>query len=246
MAKKLSDGQVLAAFQDLSTCNISDALDRMGLVGQVTGVLPLWHGCPKIAGPAMTMKLSPEARYSTVMGTLEAIQESRAGEVLVIDNGGRADSNSFGGIATFSAKHYNMQGCVIDGATRDVDEMAALHFPVFGKGVVNTSVRGRIGFDGYGIPVKLGGVEVRPWRDGAGHFVRPTTLRKRHGADQNGVVEYILLFLRKLLPRRCVGDVALERWSSASKGPSPRVSGPPLPTSATAMRRRHGKIRGDY
>ena len=174
MAKKLSDGQVLAAFQDLSTCNISDALDRMGLVGQVTGVLPLWHGCPKIAGPAMTMKLSPEARYSTVMGTLEAIQESRAGEVLVIDNGGRADSNSFGGIATFSAKHYNMQGCVIDGATRDVDEMAALHFPVFGKGVVNTSVRGRIGFDGYGIPVKLGGVEVRP-----GHFVF---------ADQNGVV----------------------------------------------------------
>ncbi len=174
MAKKPSGGQVLAAFQELSTCNISDALDRMGLVGQITGVLPLWHGCPKIAGPAMTMKLSPEAKHSTVMGTLEAIQDSRAGEVLVIDNGGRAGSNSFGGIATFSAKHYNMQGCVIDGATRDVDEMAALHFPVFGKGVVNTSVRGRIGFEGYDIPVKLGEVEVKP-----GHFVF---------ADQNGVV----------------------------------------------------------
>ena len=153
MAKLPSSRQVLAAFQNLSTCNLSDALDRLGMGGQVTGILPLWQGCPKIAGPAMTMKLSLEATYSTVIGTLEAVQASRSGDVLVIDNGGREGINSFGGIAAFSARHYAMQGCVIDGATRDVDGMAALHFPVYGKGVVNTSVRGRIGFEGYSIPV---------------------------------------------------------------------------------------------
>ncbi len=166
--------QVSSAFQGLSTCNLSDALDRLGIQGQVTGILPLWHGCPKIAGPAMTMKLSPEAAYSTVIGTLEAVQASRGGDVLVIDNGGRTDSNSFGGIAAFSTRHYNMSGCVIDGATRDVDEMAALTLPVYGRGIVNTSVRGRIGFEGYNVTVTLGSVQVRP-----GDFIF---------ADQNGVV----------------------------------------------------------
>ena len=162
MAKNPTGRQVLAAFQDLSTCNLSDALDRLGIAGQVAGILLLWHGAPRIAGPAMPMKLSPESTYSTVIGTLEAIQASDSGDILVIDNGGRSASNSFGGIAAFSAKHYGMQGCVIDGATRDVDDMANTHFPVYGNGIVNTSVRGRIGFEGYNMPVKLCNVDVRP------------------------------------------------------------------------------------
>ena len=174
MAKLPSSRRVSAAFQELSTCNLSDALDRLGTGGQVTGILPLWHGCPKIAGRAMTMKLTPEATHSTVIGTLEAIQASTAGDVLVIDNGGRAASNSFGGIAAFSARRHGIQGCVIGGATRDVDEMAAIHFPVYGNGVVNTSVRGRIGFEGFDLPVQLGCVQVN-----AGDYIF---------ADGNGVV----------------------------------------------------------
>ena len=185
MAKHAGAHQYSSAFQDLSTCNLSDALDRLGIAGQVPGILPLWQGCPKIAGPAMTMKLSTGAEYSTVIGTLEAIQASHNGDVLVIDNGGRTGINSFGGIATFSARYYGMQGCVIDGATRDVDEMQELHFPVYGRGVVNTSVRGRIGFD---IPVKLGGVEVRP-----GDFIF---------ADANGVV---------VVPHEVAGEAL--RWA---------------------------------
>ena len=174
MAPPFSGRRVMAAFQDLSTCNLSDALDRLGIVGQVPGILPLWHGCPKVAGPAMTMRLSPEAAYSTVIGTLEAVEAANPGDVLVIDNGGRSGSNSFGGIAAFSANHRGLRATVIDGATRDVDEMEALHFPVYGKGVVNTSVRGRIGFEGYDLPVTLGGVEVR-----SGDYVF---------ADANGLV----------------------------------------------------------
>ena len=162
MATPPSSRRALAAFQDLNTCNVSDALDSLGARGQVAGILPLWRGCPKIAGQVMPMKLSLQATYSTVVGTLEAIEAANPGDILVIDNGGRGDSNSFGGIAAFSASHRGLRGCVIDGGTRDVDEMDALHFPVYGKGTINTSVRGRIGFEGYGLPMELGGVTVRP------------------------------------------------------------------------------------
>jgi regulator of RNase E activity RraA len=188
MARRPDAGQVRAAFQELSTCNLSDALDRLGLAGQVTGVLPLWAGCPKLAGPAMTMKLSPAAASSTVIGTLEAVQASQPGDVLVIDNGGRPGINSFGGIAAFSARRYGIQGCVIDGSTRDVDEMAALVLPVYGRGIVNTSVRGRVGFEGHSAPVGLGGVQVRP-----GDFVF---------ADPNGVV---------VVPQEAIADTL--RWA---------------------------------
>ena len=162
MPKVPDAGRIRAAFQELSTCNLSDALDRLEMTGQVHGVLPLWAGCPKVAGPAMTMKLSTDAGYSTVIGTLEAVEASRPGDLLVIDNGGRPGINSFGGIAAFSARRYGMQGCVIDGSTRDVDEMADLTLPVYGRGVVNTSVRGRIGFEGHSSPVNLGDVRVNP------------------------------------------------------------------------------------
>ena len=198
MAKFPSSRQVSAAFQELSTCNLSDALDRLGMGGQVTGIIPLWHGCPKIAGRAMTMKLTPEATYSTVIGTLEAIQASRAGDVLVIDNGGRAGSNSFGGIAAFSARHREIQGCVISGATRDVDEMADIHFPVYGKGVVNTSVRGRIGFEGYDLPVQLGDVMAGP-----GDYIF---------ADGNGVV---------VIPQEALSEAL--RWARRLSGMAQRI-----------------------
>ena len=188
MPRLPNTGQVRAAFQELSTCNLSDALDRLEVTGQVQGILPLWAGCPKVAGPAMTMKLSPDAGYSTVIGTLEAVQASSPGDLLVIDNGGRPGINSFGGIAAFSARRYGMQGCVIDGSTRDVDEMADLTLPVYGRGVVNTSVRGRIGFEGHSSPVNLGDVRVNP-----GDFVF---------ADVNGVV---------VVPPDAVADVL--RWA---------------------------------
>ena len=210
MVKRPGGRQVQAAFQDLSTCNISDALDRLGLSGQVTGILPLWQDCPKVAGPAKTMKLSPQATYSTTIGTLEAIQTSRPGDVLVIANDGRLEINSFGGIATFSARHLHIQGCVIDGATRDVDEMADLRFPVYGKGVVNVSVRGRTGFDGYDLDVQLGGVDVRP-----GDYVF---------GDRNGIVVVAYEAITDVLrwARRFNGmEQRIKREIAAGTGPVP-------------------------
>ena len=165
---------IRAIFNNISCPNISDALDRLGIRGQVNGILPLWPRCPKVAGPVMTMKLTTETGGSTVIGTLEAIAASNPGDILVIDFDGRLDLNSWGGIATYTAQYHGLAGCVIDGATRDIDEMHARGFPVFGRGIVVTSVRGRTAFAGYNIPVKLGEVIVNP-----GDFIF---------ADDNGVV----------------------------------------------------------
>ncbi len=152
---------LVQAFLELSTPNVSDALDRLNLRSAPHGLLPLWPGCPKIAGRAMTMRLVPEGSASPVLGTLETIGAARPGDVLVIDHGGRMDVNSWGGIATFTAVRRGLVGVVIDGITRDIDEIKALGFPAYGKGIIQQSIRHRCAFGGHRIDVHLGDVAVR-------------------------------------------------------------------------------------
>lgn len=153
---------VVQAYLRLSTPNVSDALDRRQLQGAPHGILPLWPGCQKIVGRAMTLKLVPEGPASPVLGTLEAIVAAGPGDVLVIDQGGRMDVNSWGGVATFTAVRYGLVGVVIDGVTRDVDEMKALGFPAYARGIIQQSIRNRCAYAGHGVEVQLAGTAVRP------------------------------------------------------------------------------------
>ncbi len=152
---------VIQAYLKLSTTNVSDALDRLQLRGAPHGILPLWSGCQKIVGRAMTMKLVSEGSASPVLGTLEAIVAADPGDVLVIDQDGRMDVNSFGGIATFTAVKYGLVGAVIDGVTRDIDEMQGLGFATYARGVIQQSIRHRCAFAGHSLEVQLAGCSVR-------------------------------------------------------------------------------------
>ena len=156
--------RMIAQSRMLSTSNVSDGLDRAGIEGCPHGIGPLWDACPKIVGPAATLKLVPlgQAEESPVLGTLEAIKRGRPGDVLVIDQGGSMDVNSYGGVAGFTTRHLGLAGCVMDGVTRDIDEFKQLNLPVFGKGFIQQSIRNRCACAGYAIEVQLGGVPVRP------------------------------------------------------------------------------------
>ena len=96
------------------------------------------------------------------MGTLRAITQGRAGDILVIDHGGRMDINSYGGVAGFTTRHQGLIGCVIDGVTRDIDEYKDLNLPVYGRGFIQQSIRNRCACAGYQIDIQLGGIPVKP------------------------------------------------------------------------------------
>ncbi len=164
MNTELDMKQMIAEYRMISTANVSDGLDRLGIKGCPLGIGPLWDACPKIVGPAATLKLVPlgQADESPVLGTLEAIKLAHPGDVLVIDQAGRMDVNSYGGVAGFTTRHLGLAGCVIDGVTRDIDEYKQLNLPVFGKGFITQSIRNRCACAGYAIEVQLGGVPVHP------------------------------------------------------------------------------------
>lgn len=157
------DSRLISQFLNVSTSNISDALDRLGIEGAPQGILAIYP-CAKIAGPAATLKLVPHGlgKESTVSGTLRAILKGGAGSVLVVDASENPKVNSYGGVAGATAKHNGVVGCVTDGVVRDVDEYKVYGMPVYGRGIVQQSVRGRSSCAGYGMEIGLDGVRVRP------------------------------------------------------------------------------------
>jgi regulator of RNase E activity RraA len=157
--------EIIQAYKYVSTPNVCDAMERLGIQGAPRDIVQSWPGARKIVGPACTMKLVPLGQPSLdspVFGTLKAIMNGHQGDVLVIDFGGNREVNSMGGVAGATAVHYGFAGCVSDGVVRDIDEYKTLDLPVYARGPIQSSIRGRCGFGGHDIEVKIDGVPVRP------------------------------------------------------------------------------------
>lgn len=146
----------------LDTCAVSDALDRLGLRGTVTGIRCL-SATVRIAGRAVTTRLGPpDGQPSTRHLGTAAIEAAEPGDVIVIAHQGRADAAGWGGILSTAAKFRGLSGVIVDGACRDVDESRELGFPVFARGAVPFTARGRAVEQSCNAPVSIAGVMVSP------------------------------------------------------------------------------------
>jgi len=147
----------------LSTTNISDALDSLGLKGATYGIRPMWENAGKIIGKAVTVKLiAAGVSKSTHHLGIQAIAAAALGDIILIDNSGRLDTSCWGGILSYAAKMKGISGVVIDGACRDVDDFIDANFPVYARGAVVATARGRIMEEATNVMVQFGGVQVRP------------------------------------------------------------------------------------
>ena len=157
MAKALVD-----RLSQLDSCAVSDALDRFGLRGAVIGIRPVWP-CPRIAGQVVTIRLKPAGldRPKQHLGAT-AINAAQAGDVLVVDNAGRVDVASWGGMLSLAAKTKRIQGVILDGACRDIDEIQEIGLPVYARGAVPVTARGRIMQESFNQEIQCGAVAVRP------------------------------------------------------------------------------------
>lgn len=147
----------------LSTTNIADALDALGLKGTTYGIRPMWEAVPKIAGRAVTLKLTAagETKGKNHLGVM-AIEAAAKGDIIVIDNGGRLDTSCWGGILAAGAKYKGVSGIVVDGAIRDLDDIIDVDFPAYARGTVVATARGRIMEESTNAMIQFGGVQVRP------------------------------------------------------------------------------------
>ena len=153
---------IIERLAKLDTCAVSDALDSLGLKGATWGVRPQWQ-CPRIVGRAVTMKIKPAGLQQPTqhLGTAP-IEAAKPGDIIVIDNGGKLEFSCWGGLLALSAKLKGLSGVVIDGASRDIDEARDLEFPVYARGAVPMTARGRVIQDSYNQEIQFAGVQCHP------------------------------------------------------------------------------------
>jgi len=143
----------------LDTATLSDALDRLGIVGQcyrIAGRDPSFA----MAGRAFTMLCGPAANPPGTVG--DYIDDVPEGHVVVIDNGGREDATIWGDILTEIAHRRGLAGTVIDGISRDVALCRALGYPVFSRGHWMRTGKDRVQVERMDCPVNIGGARVAP------------------------------------------------------------------------------------
>jgi len=147
----------------LDACAVSDALDKLGLKGVVTGIQRLATD-RRIAGCVVTVKLEKDHGKVTAsrhLGTT-AIEAARAGDVIVIEQRSGIDAAGWGGNLSLAAKLRDIAGVILDGPVRDTDEARSYGFPVFARSATARTARGRIIETGTNVPIVVGDVRVAP------------------------------------------------------------------------------------
>jgi 4-hydroxy-4-methyl-2-oxoglutarate aldolase len=141
----------------LETATVSDAMDRLGLVGQCKGIAPRDPGF-RLIGRARTILYGPIGKPAGTVG--DYIDDVGVGEVMVLDNGGREDVTVWGDILTEIAHRRTLGGTVIDGICRDVHLCRSLSYPVFSRGHWMRTGKDRVQVEAEDGPVTIGEARV--------------------------------------------------------------------------------------
>ena len=160
--------QERADLEAMSSGQISDAMEALNLRRSViTGFLMLAPHGSKIVGPAVTLRQMPknadDARETRLTRHQELSRKiAQKGDVVVVDNGGRLDTATWGEFHGYACKQNGVAGAIIDGATRDGPEIRTSGFPTFVRGMTPVTSKWDLKTASINEPVMLGPVQVNP------------------------------------------------------------------------------------
>ncbi|MDM0116021.1 RraA family protein [Variovorax sp. J22R133] len=146
------------AVKELSTAEVSDALDALGLPGSALGIGHI-AGSTRCFGPAFTVRYVPvdTANPGTVGDYLDDVPE---GAVVALDNAGRMDCTVWGGILSQLAAHRRIGGTVVNGVCRDTTEADEASYPLYACGRFMRTGKDRVEVQSVGESISLGDVRV--------------------------------------------------------------------------------------
>ncbi|KMO43105.1 hypothetical protein VQ02_00895 [Methylobacterium variabile] len=150
--------ELIARFAAVPVAVVVDLLEGRTQVDPAIRPLRRIAGGPTLLGSAVTACCDPQD-YGAVH---HAIAVAEAGDVVVIDAGGRRDVAMIGDLLSTAARRKGIVGLVADGAVRDTGILGGWgDFAVFTRHV---TARGPASKDGGTVdaPATIGGAPVRP------------------------------------------------------------------------------------
>lgn len=158
----------LLGIEDVS-CLVSDALRELGIGGAagISGRFPL-GGARRAWGPAFTVRyeLASDAGRPSRDGAADfdfrrLFARARRGDMVLMECPA-ADLAILGSMGAAWAMHFGLAGCVVNGAVRDVEALAAGDMPVWARDVTPMAGRSRLIQAEVGGSVSFGGVVANP------------------------------------------------------------------------------------
>ncbi|OLS28689.1 MAG: putative regulator of ribonuclease activity [Candidatus Heimdallarchaeota archaeon LC_2] len=178
----MDNKQINDRFKYLNTAVIVDACLRAKVEYRIanTGIKPI-NPNTLLAG-----NVRPVKHFGSVDIFLEAILNSKKGDVLVIDNQGRLDEACVGDLTALELRAHGLSGFIIWGLHRDEKELLAIDFPTLSYGSFPSG------------PVRLDSTEEDSLSDIEFCNFRVTNYDVVF-ADINGVVFFEKIHVKKIL-----------------------------------------------